>query len=144
VSEARPARWRACGSWSVEDEADTRALLSTILRGDGAVARTARTAREALSVLPQWKPDILVSDVGLPDGDGYALRRQVRALPPERGGAVPAVALTAHASLGDRDAALRAGFQVHVRGRWSRPTCCWRSPAWPAARPPDPAPREAR
>jgi hypothetical protein len=65
-------------------------------------------------VVKTWRPDVLVSDIGMPEEDGYALIRQVRALPPEEGGAVPALALTAYARLEDRRRVFSAGFQMHA------------------------------
>jgi hypothetical protein len=64
--------------------------------------------------LHQQRPDVLVSDIGMPDEDGYALIHKVRGLDPERGGAVPAIALTANARAEDRFHALEAGFQMHL------------------------------
>jgi signal transduction histidine kinase len=98
----------------VEDEADTRDVLRTILQQCGSQVRTAHSAAEAMRVLSTWKPDVLVSDVGMPGEDGYALIARVRALSNEEGGAVPAVALTAYAKEEDRERAIRAGFQIHV------------------------------
>jgi CheY-like chemotaxis protein len=69
---------------------------------------------EALDTLQRWKAEVLVSDIGLPDADGYALIQHVRALDAERGGAVPAIALTANARPEDRSRALAAGFQMHM------------------------------
>jgi CheY-like chemotaxis protein len=76
--------------------------------------RKARSAAEALGVLRRWRPDLLVSDISMPDEDGYALIRKIRALPPEHGGGVPALALSAYARGEDRARALSAGFQGHV------------------------------
>ena len=67
-----------------------------------------------MRLLQQNLPDVLLSDIGMPDVDGYALLRQVRGLPPERGGGVPAIALTAYASEADGARARAAGFQAHV------------------------------
>ncbi|MDQ3815448.1 MAG: PAS domain S-box protein, partial [Armatimonadota bacterium] len=101
----------------VDDEADARELLTTILEGAGAEVRTAGSSPQALEVfeaLEQWRPDVLVSDIGMPSQDGYSLIRRVRSLPPERGGQIPAVALTAYARAEDRLRALSAGYQMHV------------------------------
>jgi CheY-like chemotaxis protein len=75
---------------------------------------TAGTAHEALALVEAHRPDVLITDIGMPDADGFELLRRVRALGPERGGKVPAIALTAFARSEDRTRALRAGFRVHV------------------------------
>jgi CheY-like chemotaxis protein len=120
--EARPFRGRRAEEVSldgirviaVDDEPDTRNLLGELLRQWGAEVRTAGSAREAMELLGENPPDVLVSDIGLPDEDGYALIRQVRALAPEAGGGIPAVALTAYATADDRARSLAAGFQLHL------------------------------
>ncbi len=98
----------------VDDEVDTRDLLKTVLSKHGARVTTAPSAAVALNLMSRVKPDVLISDVGMPDIDGYALMRQIRALPPERGGQVPAVALTAYAREQDRKRAIDAGYQLHL------------------------------
>ncbi|MEH1867574.1 MAG: PAS domain S-box protein [Nostoc sp.] len=98
----------------VDDEPDARHLLTTILGQYGAQVIAAASASEALLALQQFHPHILVSDIGMPQQDGYALIRQVRALPTNQGGRIPAVALTAYARAEDRTQALLAGFQLHV------------------------------
>ena len=98
----------------VDDEADARDLLSAVLEQCGAEVRAAGSTREAFEVLEQWKPDVITSDIGMPGEDGYALIRQLRALPPERGGNIPAAALTAYARSEDRLKALAAGYHMHV------------------------------
>ena len=98
----------------VEDEVDAREALSAIVSQAGATVAAVGTAREALGRLTAWRPDVLVCDIGLPVEDGYALIRKVRALGPDQGGDVPAVALTAFARASDRARALAAGFQVHL------------------------------
>jgi CheY-like chemotaxis protein len=98
----------------VDDEADTRDLLSFSLRNYGAEVTALGSATEALAAIQQAKPDVLVSDIGLPGDDGYSLIRQVRALDEDRGGRVPAAALTAYAKDEDRHRAIAAGFQAHV------------------------------
>jgi PAS domain S-box-containing protein len=98
----------------VDDEADTRDLLSFSLRNYGAEVTALGSASEALAAIQQVKPDVLVSDIGLPGDDGYALIRKVRALDEDRGGRVPAAALTAYAKDEDRNRAIAAGFQAHV------------------------------
>jgi CheY-like chemotaxis protein len=98
----------------VEDESDTSDLLVHLLAGYGARVTAVASTTEALAELEQDRPDVLIGDIGLPTQDGYALIRKVRALPPERGGRTPAVALTAFASADDRRRALEAGYQAHV------------------------------
>jgi PAS domain S-box-containing protein len=98
----------------VEDESDTRELLKTILEGCGAVVTEAASAGEALAALEHARPDVLVSDIGMPGENGYELIKKVRALPAECGGRVPAVALTAYAGAKDRRRALLAGFHTHL------------------------------
>jgi PAS domain S-box-containing protein len=98
----------------VDDEPDTRLMLKVMLEQCGAEVTTAASARKALEVIERVRPDVLVSDIGMPEEDGYALMRKVRALPAGRGGRLPAAALTAYAGAEDRKRALRAGFQVHI------------------------------
>jgi len=98
----------------VDDERDTRELLKTSLERCGAQVFTAGSAAEALKALDDFKPDLIISDIGMPDKDGYELIREIRALPSEQGGAIPAIALTAYARVEDRLRALRAGYQMHV------------------------------
>ncbi|HEX8473241.1 MAG TPA: PAS domain S-box protein [Pyrinomonadaceae bacterium] len=98
----------------VDDEADTRELLKVGLGRCGAEVWVASSAQEALEAIENAKPDLLISDIGMPDEDGYALIKRVRALSVESGGRVPAIALTAYARTEDRLQALRAGYQMHV------------------------------
>ena len=98
----------------VDDEDDTRELLRVGLTQCGAEVSTASSAAEALEALAREMPEVLISDIGMPDEDGYELIRRVRALAPEGGGRVPAVALTAYARAEDRLRALRAGYQMHL------------------------------
>lgn len=100
----------------VDDEADARELLSAILEQRGAEVTTAASAAEALSCLEAngRLPDVLVSDLGMPREDGFDLIRKVRTLEPERGGRIPAIALTAYARSEDRARALAAGYEMHV------------------------------
>ena len=99
---------------AVDDEADARELISTILRRTGARVVTAASAREALEELDRSTPDVLVSDIGMPEADGYSLIRQVRQRPADRGGNVPAIALTAYVREEDRNRMIHAGFTAHV------------------------------
>ena len=98
----------------VDDEIDTLDLLKTVLSKQGARVTTAASATAALSLLSRVKPHVLISDVGMPGTDGYALMRSVRALPVEHGGNIPAVALTAYAREQDRKRAIDAGYQIHL------------------------------
>ena len=98
----------------VEDDPDSRELLLLALAQQGAVTAAAASVPEALERFREHRPDLLLSDIGLPGEDGYALIRRLRALPAAEGGDVPAVALTAFAKQEDRRRALEAGFQEHV------------------------------
>lgn len=98
----------------VDDEADARALVQRLLEDRGALVQTAGSAAEAIEMLASQRPDVLVSDIGMPEEDGYTLIRRVRALPAEQGGNTPAVALTAYARSEDRLKAIMAGFQNHL------------------------------
>jgi signal transduction histidine kinase/CheY-like chemotaxis protein len=98
----------------VDDEPDARDLVRRFLERHEARVTTAATAADALTALAEHRPDIVVSDIGIPDVDGYELMRRVRALPPDRGGGVPAVAVTAFARTEDRTRALLAGYNVHL------------------------------
>jgi CheY-like chemotaxis protein len=98
----------------VDDEPDARGLLVELIERAGAKAMAVGSAVEALEAIGNFKPDVLMSDIGMPDEDGFSLIRQVRALEPDRGGATPALALTAYARDEDRIRALSAGFQEHL------------------------------
>lgn len=98
----------------VEDDGDTADLLQTILTYYGAAVTAATSAAEALPLLERTRPDVLISDISMPGGDGYALVRTLRTLGAERGGRTPALALTAHARAADTEHAFLAGFQAHV------------------------------
>jgi signal transduction histidine kinase len=98
----------------VDDEADGRETIAKVLNAYRAEVSTACSAREALAAIRQSPPDVLVSDIGVPDEDGYDLIREVRALPIAQGGQMPAVALTAFARKEDRLRAVVAGFDLHA------------------------------
>jgi len=98
----------------VDDEADARDLLRRLLEDCGASVRTAEGALAALAAIDSQRPDLLVSDIGMPDIDGYELLRRVYAATPGDAKRIPAIALTAFARSEDRVRALRAGFAVHV------------------------------
>jgi CheY-like chemotaxis protein len=99
---------------AVDDEADAREVLRALLEQHGAEVRTAGSVAEALSVLKSWRPDALVSDIGMPEADGYELMLRVRALGQKHGGFVRSVALTAYASEEDARLARHAGFDRHL------------------------------
>ena len=98
----------------VEDDADTRELVTTMLREFGARVVAVNSAKDALASIQREVPSVVVSDIGMSVENGYDLIRQVRALAPEKGGSIPAVALTAYAGPTDRRRALLAGFHVHL------------------------------
>ena len=99
----------------VEDDDDTREVLTLGLSLYGADVVAVSCAADAMAELERALPDVIVSDIGLPDEDGLALIRRVRRLPPNRGGRVPAVAVTAFTLSDDAEEATRAGFQRHFR-----------------------------
>ncbi|MEG4810454.1 PAS domain S-box protein [Microcoleus sp. F8-D3] len=99
---------------AVDDDADARDLVVFLLENSGASVTAVANAADALAVLTQSVPDLLLSDIGMPDTNGYLFLQQVRALPPDRGGLVPAIALTAYAGEIDYQQALAAGFQRHI------------------------------
>jgi CheY-like chemotaxis protein len=98
----------------VDDEADTRELIGQVLKECGSEVIKTCSAAEALAAIEQHKPDILISDLGMPDEDGYSLISKIRALPSDEGGQIPAAALTAYARAEDRLRVLRSGFQFHL------------------------------
>jgi PAS domain S-box-containing protein len=98
----------------VDDEADAREFVAALLEQRGAQVTTASSARAAVEAITRSAPDALVSDIGIPGEDGYALVREVRRLGVERGVWFPAIALTAYAHAQDRSRALSAGYQVHL------------------------------
>ena len=98
----------------VEDEPDVRELLRWLLESNQAVVCTASSADEALVLLAKERPDIVISDIGMPNRDGFSLIRAIRGLDARDGGQTPAVALTAFAHPEDRTRALLAGYQFHI------------------------------
>jgi signal transduction histidine kinase/ActR/RegA family two-component response regulator len=98
----------------IDDEDDARALMETALRQYGARVSLATNAAEALATIVRDRPDVVLSDVGMPHEDGFTMIRRLRAQPVEAGGLTPAIAITAYASLNDRLAAEAAGYQAHV------------------------------
>jgi CheY-like chemotaxis protein len=98
----------------VDDEADARELIAHLLRDNGAEVTAVANGDEALARVQLRAPDLLVSDIGMPGMDGLELIRRIRALAPQSGGAVPAIALTAFARTEERTRSLQAGYQLHV------------------------------
>jgi CheY-like chemotaxis protein len=98
----------------VDDSPDGRTLTSLVLTQAGASVKAVASVREALQMIDAERPDVLVSDIGLPDEDGYTLIRQIRLHEAEQGGFLPAVALTGFARAEDRARILAAGFQAHL------------------------------
>jgi CheY-like chemotaxis protein len=97
-----------------DDQDDSRDLIEFLLTQQGALVTAAASAAEAFAAVKANPPDVLLSDIEMPDETGYALIGRIRALAPEEGGTVPAVAMTAHGSREDKDRALAAGFQRHL------------------------------
>ncbi|MGZ5131421.1 MAG: ATP-binding protein [Caldimonas sp.] len=98
----------------VDDESDTRELVEQLLRNCGAAVHSAGSASEALALLDRVRLDLVLSDIGMPERDGYQFMRELRQRPPERGGRTPAIALTAFARSEDRTRSMVAGYQVHL------------------------------
>ncbi len=97
----------------VEDNTDSREMLKVLFEQFNVEINTVSSVAEAMSAINQKTPDVLISDIGMPGEDGYELIRRVRQLPPEKGGRMPAIALTGYASQQDRELALNAGYQEH-------------------------------
>ena len=97
----------------VDDTDDSREIAMVMLRTHGATVLGAASVDEALELIQRERPDVLLSDVGMP-GNGHSLIQRVRALPPDAGGQTPAAAVTAFTSPDDQAAALAAGFQIHI------------------------------
>ncbi|MBC1238516.1 PAS domain S-box protein [Nostoc sp. 2RC] len=98
----------------VDDEADVRQWITAVLEECGAKVSAFSSTKEALEALKELHPDVLVSDIGMPDEDGYVLIRKIRELEAKLGGCIPAVALTGYARVEDYKEALAAGFQLHI------------------------------
>ncbi len=109
---------------AVDDSNDTRELLSVVLEDCGATVSTASSVREAFDLFNDWKPDVLVCDIGMPELDGYAFIKAIRKLPPEQGRDIPAIALTGYARVEDRSRALQAGYQMFVPKPIEAPELC--------------------
>lgn len=98
----------------IDDEDDTRSLMTTVLERCHAEVRVAASVRDALLIVNEWKPSIIVSDIGMPEEDGYVLIKEIRAQKNSEISKIPAVALTAYARSQDRLRALSSGYQMHV------------------------------
>jgi len=98
----------------VDDEADSREILTLMLNRFGAAVRTTASSQDAFNVVTEWRPDVLLSDLGMPGEDGYKLIARIRALPPGQGRDTPAAAVTAHVRAEDRRRAINAGYQIHI------------------------------
>jgi CheY-like chemotaxis protein len=98
----------------VDDEPEARQIISTVIAQTGAEVKACTSAHEALAKLMEWKPDVILSDIAMPDEDGYSFIGKVRSLPRDKGGDTPAAALTAYARDVDRRQALDAGYQMHI------------------------------
>ncbi len=98
----------------VDDELETREIISTVVERTGAEVEACMSASEALAKVIAWRPDVILSDIAMPDEDGYSLIGRIRSLPHDQGGSTPAAALTAYARQEDREQALAAGYQLHI------------------------------
>lgn len=96
----------------VDDQEDARFLLTLVLENEGAEVKACGSAEEALKAVTDWKPDVIVSDLCMPEYDGYWLIESVRSLNPQNGGRTPAIAVTARTSPEERRKASRCGFQA--------------------------------
>lgn len=99
---------------AVDDEADATEVISAILGAAGAEVKTAASVAQAIDLIERWEPDVLISDIGIPNQDGYDLIRQVRARSSDRRSQIPAIALTAFTRIQDRLKVLSAGYQMHL------------------------------
>ena len=114
MPEDKPVDLTGVGVLVVDDEEDTRDIIATLLTQRGAEVRVAGLAREAYAILDHWRPNVILSDIGMPEEDGYTFLRNLRSRSQEKGGQIPAAAITAYTKMEDRMCALRAGFQSHV------------------------------
>ena len=114
-SEGRPAALDGVRVLVVDDDDDdSRDLVAAILVEHGATVASASSAREALRLVEDTLPDVLVSDIGMPEVSGYSLIREIRGMSGTRAGSTPAIALTAYGRAADAQRALAVGFQAHV------------------------------
>jgi CheY-like chemotaxis protein len=133
ASPSTTANLRGVKAIVVDDEPDAREVLARILANNGAALRTAASADEALKLLREDWPDVLVSDIGMPESDGYDLLRQVRLLEQGRSSRLHAIALTAFARSEDRTKAFLSGYLAHVAVHALKPASI-RSVSWRTAR----------
>jgi signal transduction histidine kinase/ActR/RegA family two-component response regulator len=98
----------------IDDESESRLIISTVIGRAGAEVKPCVSASEGLAKLVEWRPDVVLSDIAMPEEDGYTFISKVRSLPHEKGGETPAAALTAYARAEDRVQALAAGYQMHI------------------------------
>ena len=112
--ETKPAVLTDARVLVVDDEADAREVLRAVLESHGAHVTTAGSAGEALHVLEHRTFDVMLADIGMPKRDGYSLIRAIRSLSTDQGGQIPAVAVTAHASVRERDRVFKAGYNWHL------------------------------
>src|SRR5207249_7929072 len=98
----------------VDDEPDSRELVAMILKRSGSEVRCSDSAAAAIRAFKEWKPDLLISDIAMPNEDGFILLEKLRKLKSKRAKQIPAVALSAYASDEDRSLALSKGFQLHL------------------------------
>jgi PAS domain S-box-containing protein len=98
----------------VDDEADTRSLLTLVLEECGAKVHAAASVRQSLIAIRQFSPQVLISDIAMPEEDGYTLIRHIRRMELSEGGYLPAAAVTAYARSEDRTRALKAGYDIHL------------------------------
>ena len=99
---------------AIDDQADARVIVRSALSACGAQIKMAASAHEAMQLVQSWLPDMIISDVGMPDMDGYELMRRIRQLPPENGGLIPSIALTGYSRAEERERALAAGYQTFL------------------------------
>jgi signal transduction histidine kinase/CheY-like chemotaxis protein len=117
TAEATRASFRSLDGLRVlliDDEQEARLVIGTVIRRAGAELETCASAKEGLAKLVEWRPDVILSDIAMPEEDGYSFISKVRSLPHEKGGETPAAALTAYAREEDRAQALAAGYQMHI------------------------------
>jgi hypothetical protein len=98
----------------LDDEIDTLELLVAVLSQNGAQVEARTSVRAALEIIQEWQPDVIVSDIAMPEEDGYSFIKKLRALPPDEGGAIPVIALTAYVGIKQRTEVLSNGFQMYV------------------------------